>query len=448
MKFTLLSSLVLSTLTLLNGCGSSVEDLSLHSEPIMGAPNKGVFINRVDGLEYTRTFAPVAQLTTKDSTYDYRTGEPIMFHIGNLELGEALGLAILTPKEIVSYKNLELNTSINSNEVNNRVRVLMSLDDDNNTANGIQINYATRVAAKKWSTPDYNLAESAFTNELKSSTGHYFDTKLITTKAEAKKQFADELRCIYSGAYSGQYILQNGAKSGFVGVMIQSSNTVDPHSSLGTIVALGDGQDLNGDGIAKEYLFARGTHNMDTGSYIFNETGEFNTTSGSIVPSTQVIKGDGRSLDYNNVVGSFEQKNPNTNKIEVGSYKASRVGNADNSSYRYTGFGYDNNGSDENTSSDPILGLFTFDIEKNGTVVGLIHDARNNLEPAIKGEVDFNASVDNITMSLTYPNNGGTFLIKGTLVFDGTVNLDWFDANGTTKYGYIAGVGCQLQPHN
>ena len=444
MKFTLHSSLILSTLALLSGCGSNVEDLSLNTGPIMGAPNKGVFITRVNGLEYTRTFVPVAQLTTVDSTYDYRTGEPIMFHIGNLEIGEALGLAILTPKEIVSYKNLELNTSINSNEVNNRVRVLMSLDEDSDPSNGIKISDTTRELAKNWSTPDYNLAESAFTNELKDSTRSYFDNKPIATKAAAKKQFASELRCVYSGAYSGQWLLPNGARSGFVGVMIQSSNTVDINSSLGTIVTLGDGQDLNGDGLAQEYLFARGTHDMDTGSYVFNETGEFK--NGGIIPSDQNVSGDGESISYDKVVGSFKQIIDG--KPQYGSYEAVRVGQGQDSAYRYTGFGYDNNSSDENRSSDPILGLFTFDVDRNGTVVGLIHDARNNEEPALKGKVDFNVSVDNISMSLTYPNNGGTFLIKGTLAFDGTVNLDWFDANGTIKYGYIAGVGCQLQAHN
>lgn len=444
MKLTLQSSLFLSTLALLSGCGSNVEDLSLHTGPITGAPNKGVFINRVDGLEYTRTFVPVAQLTTKDSTYEYRTGEPIMFHIGNLEIGEGLGLDIITPKEIVSYKNLELNTSINSNEVNNRVRVLMSLDEDSDPSNGIKISPATRELAKKWSTPDYNLAESAFKNELKSSTGNYFDNKPITTKQAAKKQFAKELRCVYSGAYSGQWLLPNGDKSGFVGVMIQSSNTVDANSSLGTIVTLGDGQDLNGDGIAKEYLFARGTHNMDTGSYMFNETGEFK--NGGIIPSDQNVSGDGKSISYDKVEGSFKQIIDG--KPQYGSYEAVRVGQGQDSAYRYTGFGYGNSTNNKNPATDPILGLFTFDVDRNGTVVGLIHDARNNQEPAINGKVDFNVSTNNIVMNLTYPKNGGTFLIKGTLAFDGTVNLNWFDENGTIKYGYIAGVGCQLQPHN
>ena len=434
MKFTLQSSLLLSTLALLSGCGSEVDDLSLNSTPITGAPSKGVFINRVEGLEYTRTFVPIAQTTNADSVYRYRTGEPIMFHIGNLEIGETLGLAILTPKEIVSYKNLELNTSINSNEVNNRVRVLMSLDEDSNPSNGIKISDATRELAKNWSTPEYNLAEHAFTTELKSSTGSYFDTRPITTKNAAKIQFASELRCVYSGAYSGQWLLPNGGKSGFVGVMIQSN---------GTIVTLGDGQDLNGDEIYKEFLFARGTHYMDTGYYDFNETGEFNTTSGSIVPSTQVVSGDGSSLDYNNVVGSFKQKNPDTNKTVVGSYEASRVGNGDNASYRYTGYGYDNPSSNQNPQTDPIIGLFTFDINSDGTVIGMIHDARNNEEPALIGDINF--TTGNLDMNLTY-SDGNTYLIDGKLNFDGTVNLDW-SANGN-KLGYISGVGCQLQAHN
>ena len=437
---------LLSSLFLLGGCGDQVENLGGNPPPIMGAPDKGVFINKVDGLEYTRTLAPVAQLTDNASTYSYRTGEIVNFHIGNLDIGDAIGLSVITPKEIVIYKNLELNTSIYSYEVNNRVRLLMSLDEDNNITNGIKISSATRTAAKNWTTPDYSVDDTAFIAEVASATGGNVNITVSTDAAEV--QFAKELRCVYSGAYSGNWILESGAKTGFVGVMIQASNTQDPHSNLGTIVTLGDGQDLNGDGNYDEFLFARGTHNMDTGYYDFNETGEFNVTAGSIVPSSQVVKGDGSSISYNNVKGSFTQTDPVTNITSTGNYEAIRVGEGLDPSYRYTGFGYDNNTSDKNTTTDPILGLFTFDVDSNGTVLGLIHDARNNEEPSLKGMVDFNTTSNNISMSLTYPNNGGTFLIKGTLAFDGTVNLDWFDENGTVKYGYIDGVGCQLQPHN
>lgn len=444
MKFSLLSSTLLSALTLFTACGSEVQDLSLDTQPIIGSPDKGTFVNSVEGLEYTRTLTPVAQLTDNASSYSYRPGELINFHIGNLEIGDAIGLSIITPKDIVAYKNLDLNTSIYSSEVNNRVRLLMALDSDNIYSNGIQISQTTRDQAENWSTPNYALSETEFVTELASVS----DINLTVTKQEAEVLFAKSLRCVYSGAYSGTWLLPNGEKSGFVGVMIQASNTQDPSSNLGTIITLGDGQDLNGDAIFEEFLFARGTHNMDTGYYDFNETGEFNVSNGGIVPSTQLVKGDGSSLSYNKVVGSFTQTNPDTNVSEVGSYEASRVGQGSNTAYRYTGFGYDNSSDTEDPDNDPILGLFTFDIDVNGTVIGLIHDARNNEEPSITGFVDFNLSNDNANMSLTYPNGGATFKIKGTLAFDGKVNLDWYDENGTIKYGYIDGVGCQLQAHD
>jgi len=428
---------------LLSGCGDNLDDNSYATKVYPSYPQqKGYFIDTgVSGLQYTRSSGQIAY-TLDGGAFNYYLGETVEFTVGKLAIGKSLAFSTVTPKDIVAFQDMDFNTSMNSTKVNNRVRFLMSLDSDSNPANGIDINSSIRASAENWVDPGYDyydLNETDFNDAINSATNGDVNTTSITP-ADASAHFESSLRCVYSGAYSGNWIFPDETRGGFVGVMIQSN---------GTIVTLGDGQDLNGDGNYTEYLFARGTHYMDDGYYDFNETGEFNITSGSIVPSSQVVKGDGRSLSYDRVVGSFEQKNPDTNQTETGSYEALRVGNGSNISYRYTGYGYKQTGI-EDPQNDPIVGLFTFDIDRNSTIVGLIHDARNNEEPELIGTITFddaNSSlIGNVDMSLTY-KDGNSYRVSGPLKSDGTVNLDWFDLNNN-KLGYISGVGCQLQTHD
>lgn len=434
MNFFLNASLIaLSSSLFLTGCGDNLDDDSYATKYYPSYPEStGRFVDSgVTGIEYITLTS--THLTQNGGSFTYRYGDTITFKIGGLNIGETIALSVVTPKDIVSFKNRELNTSINAPEVNNRVRTLISLDNNANPADGIEINATTRANSQNWTTPNYDLNESAFTAELNTSTLGYITS--IATKDEATAHFESSLRCVYSGAYSGKWILPNGNKDGFVGVMIQSN---------GTIITLGDGQDLNGDGNYDEFLFARGEHYMDTGYYDFNETGSFDEAIGSIVESNKTVSGDGYSENYNRVAGSFTQINPDTNESQTGSYEASRVGSGTNTSSRYTGYGYANSTNNENPKTDPILGLFTFDINRDGTIIGLIHDARTNEQPPLIGAVDF--STGSVDMNLTY-SNGSSYIVKGTLAFDSTVNLDWFDVNNT-KLGYIAGVGCQLQTHD
>jgi len=429
---------LLSALLLLSGCGNEVENLGGNTRPITGAPNKGTFVSSVEGLEFTRTLAPVAQTTDKAAAYSYRTGELVRFHVGNLDIGESIGISVITPKEIVAYKNLDLNTSIYSSEVNNRIRLLMQLDSDSISENGIQISKETRTAAYTWTTPDYSLNETEFEASVLSATAG--SVALSISKNAAEDHFTEALRCVYSGAYRGSWLLPSGEKEGFVGVMIQSN---------GGIVALGDGQDVDGidnnnDGnFLDDVIYATGTHEMDTGLYDFNQTYHFDATLGRIVDSTITnIQGSGNSLGYNKVSGVFVQDGQN------GMYTASRVGEGKNTSLRYTGFGRGNSGGSAAyvtaNNIDPILGLFTLDISADGNVTGLIHDARSNEEPSLTGTMNF--TTGDIQLNL---NSGLGHTLSGNIDFENThaILLDWQDENGT-NLGYIDGIGCQLQPHN
>ena len=426
----LLAPLFISTLFI--GCGDEINKKTYATKVYPSYPKvSGQFIDSgVDGLEYTidlnaTTLTPDAgvNITSSGGYFDYFYGEVLLFKIGNLEIGSTPALSTITPKDIVSFKNLDLNTSIYAPEVNNRIRLLMSLDSDNNPANGISIDKQTRQDAKKWNTPNYNLTESAFTNELNNATNN--ELTKIYTKKEAEIHFEQSLRCVYSGAYRGSWILPSGQKTGFVGVMIQAD---------GNIVALGDGQDINGDGNFSDVLYAAGKHNMDNGTYSFNETYQFDADKGRIVSSNLAIEGDGSSSGYNEVEGTFVQDG------QAGEYSAYRVGEGINTSYRYTGYGYQNPYVFTESDDDPILGLFTLDMETDGTATGLIHDARTNLEPSLVGTIDF--ATGRVELSL---ESGQGHTVSGTIDFNtNDLYLTWFDGTHK-KLGYLKGIGCQLQ---
>jgi len=415
-------------LFLFSGCGESVNN-GTHTVKYYtsSSPKTGHFIDSgVDGLEYER-YNHATYTTEAGGSFRYNYGEILTFKIGGLVLGKTVGLSTVTPKDIVSYANQELNTSIYAPEVNNRVRLLMSLDEDGNAANGIQISVTTRTQAASWSTPDFNLSESAFTTALHSATNNQITT--VVSKSAAETHFASSLRCVYSGAFRGSWILPNQAKDGFVGVMIQSD---------GNIMALGDGQDIDGDGVFNEVIYSTGKHNMDTGVYDFNATYNFDVNAGRIVGTNITdINGTGTSQGYNRVRGSFTQDG------QTGNYTASRVGSGINTSFRYTGFGYSNSTTAADTpSSDPLLGLFTFDIDRDGKIVGMIHDARTNDEPELSGNIDYNTGLVSIDLK-----SGLGHTLQGSITFNGLVHLTWYDANHQ-KLGYIDGIGCQLQTHN
>jgi len=427
MKTVLTKSLLLtSTLLLFTACGGGTTEYD--KKHYTGNPprdNVGTFIDSgVEGLQYQRP-SGIESLTKAGGAFYYKLGETINFHIGNLDIGTTFALNTTTPKDIVSYDERDLNTSIYEPEVNNRVRMLMSLDEDNNPNNGILIPETTREDARFWSTPDYSLSPSDFDTNFASVTN-----KTITvTKADAELHFTQTLRCAYSGAYRGYQLLPTGGEGPLVGVMIQSN---------GGIVALGTEQDINNDGVFNETLYSAGTHDMDSGTYIFNSTYQFDAINGTIVGSQLPVTGNGASFGYNKVAGSF------VNQGQEGSYVAYRVGDGKNTAYRYTGYGYSQTGATETpgVGNDPLLGLFTLDIDTKGVVTGMIHDAQTNLEPDLTGHVDLSTNIADIDLTL----GGNQYKITGIIDFTGggTLRLRWADTNDN-KLGYLDGFGCQLQ---
>lgn len=120
------------------------------SEQAASPQAKAVLVGRfldgpVAGLGY-RSFAIPNEfnftgLTNSNGEFQYRAGERIEFFIGAISLGAATARPVMTPLDLV------VNSNIDTVAVVNRIRLLQSLDQDNNPNNGIVLNQNVRDAA-------------------------------------------------------------------------------------------------------------------------------------------------------------------------------------------------------------------------------------------------------------------------------------------------------------
>ena len=341
----------------------------------------------------------------------------IAFYVGNVSLGSAPAVSTLTPKELAMMEKQDLNLSIRDDSVLNRVRFLLSLDA-NTTKTGIQIDSKTINAAKKWKEVDFSLSPDRFTQELQENTD--LNASQIVSKQTALQHFSASLRCVYSGAYRGKWILPDGKRSGYVGILIQAD---------GKIVALGDGQQIgeNNDSV----IYSVGQHDIDTGTYTFiNNTYYYDPQSGFVISAAlSDINGSGASIGYDKVAGEFTQNGVH------GYYEALRVAKGQHSVYRFTGFGYRNDGGG--------IGMFTLDLEQNGSVTGMIHDSRNNSQPSIFGSIDYKTGSLQVKIA-----SNPAIIMEAENIYEHypDINLSWRSEDGL-ETGYARGIGCRLESY-
>lgn len=104
------------------------------------AVNTGVLLDSpVDGVSYSGSLGS-AGVTADGGKYRYVGGETISFRIGNLILGRALGAGTLTPVDFVGSDGAV------GDHAKRVLRVLQTLDSDDDATNGINITPAMRAA--------------------------------------------------------------------------------------------------------------------------------------------------------------------------------------------------------------------------------------------------------------------------------------------------------------
>lgn len=131
----------------------------------------GVFLdNEVAGLSYnTETQSGV---TGPGGEYQYISGESITFSVGGINLPTALAQAILTPLGLVGTANT------NNTTVLNIVKLLLSVDEDGDSSNGIQVSERAHAFAAGMSVDFNSNSFDSDVTELVANSGSV-NTELI-----------------------------------------------------------------------------------------------------------------------------------------------------------------------------------------------------------------------------------------------------------------------------
>lgn len=179
----------------------------------------------VQGITYTSG----SQTGVTDATglFSYEKGKTVTFSIGDIVIGTIGGSAIITPVQFVSGATDQTNST-----VTNIVQFLMTIDDDHNPANGIQITQAIRDAAAGLSV-DFTLANfdtdsnvSSVVNTL--TTASTIGSQVLVSNSAAQTHLSDSLFSLLTGTYSGTY---SGTDSGSWTITIATNGTISGSGS-------------------------------------------------------------------------------------------------------------------------------------------------------------------------------------------------------------------------
>ena len=132
-----------ASFALVVGCGGSTEtqvEVNDGSDSQVNALLSGVLIDSaVAGVEYTSESS--IGITDSDGNFSYRTGESILFSIGDVEFPLVDAVPVVTPQTLASE------TANPANAVVNIARLLQSLDSDRNPDNGITVSESAAASS-------------------------------------------------------------------------------------------------------------------------------------------------------------------------------------------------------------------------------------------------------------------------------------------------------------
>lgn len=207
----------------LSACGSSVSNLGNVGVPgdtnVVGSIADGVFRDsNVSGLKYIS--ASQAGVTDTTGAFKYVNGEGLTFSVGGINLGNAIGKAVISPLDLVP------SGTASTDNVLNIARFLMLLDNNAEPRDGIVISQAVQSQAQNWPQIDFsgNL-ESALNAPADPNTNtsilddlaNLGETHILPSATTAKDHLESTLLCTYSGAFGGSF---GGSDSGTIGLYI------------------------------------------------------------------------------------------------------------------------------------------------------------------------------------------------------------------------------------
>lgn len=235
--------LVIALLAACGGGGSGGGSGSSSAETL-----SGVFIDSpVQGLRWES--GDLSGTTDAAGTFQYTSGATIQFYVGDILLGEATGDSVIIPLNLVVGAQ-----DISDNTVTNIVRFLITIDNDNNPANGIDIT-ATVADLTNGESVDFSLSTEDFAGSgdlqvLVSTLTAATEAGAcsLTTASDAQTHIENSIKELLAGSYSGTYSGDGaGTWAGTVstsGILSGSatSSAVETTSFSGTVSSNGNGE--------------------------------------------------------------------------------------------------------------------------------------------------------------------------------------------------------------
>ncbi len=223
----------------LSGCGGGGSGGSA-SEEVVDTSNStatGVFLDSaVEGITYIS--GSISGVTDANGTFRYEIGSTVRFMIGDLVIGEAQGQAVITPVDFVSGGDASHPTVLNI------VRFLLTIDNDGNSDNGIQISETMRDLARGESI-SFSQSTVSFTTDGNVQTivsvitaASVAGAHTLVTDRVAQTHLSSTIWNYYAGNYTGTF---SGDDSGTFDVTILASGMIagSGTSSEGTFLVTG-----------------------------------------------------------------------------------------------------------------------------------------------------------------------------------------------------------------
>jgi len=172
---------------LLIGCSSGSDEAPAPTTPPAPPPDQltGSFIDSpVEGIGY-RTESIASGATDSQGRFSYLAGESVTFFIGDINLPLVAAGTVITPFDIINTQD------INDPSVVNMARLLQSLDEDGDPANGISIGDTAHLSATGMSLDFASPTFDADVGNLVANSGSV--TNVLIDKPTALSHLQDSL---------------------------------------------------------------------------------------------------------------------------------------------------------------------------------------------------------------------------------------------------------------
>jgi hypothetical protein len=209
MRSKIISSMaVITMLLLLAACSGGGGDDGAKPELT------GQFIDSaVTGLYYEASPSGLTGTTDVSGTFKYKAGDTIEFYVGDILIGSASAVPIMTPVTLVVGAVDETHSVVIS-----IAAFLQSLDSDGNLSNGIQIEPAVAAAAEG-KTLDFNSAmfaadAAAVLAAMAADAAIVGFNGTLVDPGDAMNHLGDSIStCEHTGTYSGTWVQTTGPDS-------------------------------------------------------------------------------------------------------------------------------------------------------------------------------------------------------------------------------------------